>query len=203
MADSLQALTQQFDLANGKLPPVHQWNPSLSGDMDLVIKSNGEWVHEGGLIKRKSLVRLFSSILKKEGDEYFLVTPVEKWRIQVEDRALHVLSLAEGESGLCAILSDGHSLALEGDSKLQLSTIAGSTTTKPSGLFSEMSVTSEEFEGNAGEPFDDAIAEIYVRDDLWARFTRNAWYELVNNMEEGSSGLAVRSGQALIDIEAL
>lgn len=202
MTDSLQALTQQFDLTNGKLPPVHQWNPSLSGDMDLVIKSNGDWVHEGGLIKRKSLVRLFSSILKKEGNEYFLVTPFEKWRIQVEDRALHVLSLAEGESGLCAILSDGHSLALNGDSKLQLSAIAGSATTKPSGLFHEMSVASDGLDGNTDKPSDDAIAEVYVRDGLWARFTRNAWYELVNNMEEGGSGLAVRSGQALVDIEA-
>ena len=202
MTDSLQALTQQFDLAKGKLPPVHQWNPSLSGDMDLVIKSNGEWVHEGGLIKRKSLVRLFSSILKKEGDEYFLATPVEKWRIQVEDRALHVLSLAEGESGLCAILSDGHSLALDGDSKLQLSAIADSATVKALESSNETDVESEDLTGNVEECSGDAIAEVYVRDGLWARFTRNAWYELVNNIEERGVGLAVRSGQELIDIEA-
>tara|TARA_Y100000296_G_C5119062_1_gene229376 strand:- start:137 stop:748 length:612 start_codon:yes stop_codon:yes gene_type:complete len=203
MGDSLQALAQQFDLANGKLPPVHQWNPSLSGDMDLVIKSNGEWVHEGGLIKRKSLVRLFSSILKKEGDDYFLVTPVEKWRIQVEDRALHVLSLAEGESGICAILSDGHSLALDGGSRLRLSLMADSIAAKTLEPLDSKGVVPEDLSENAEDSSDDAIAEVYVRDGLWARFTRNAWYELVNNMEEGVSGLAVRSGQALIDIEAL
>lgn len=203
MGDSLQALAQQFDLANGKLPPVHQWNPSLSGDMDLVIKSNGEWVHEGGLIKRKSLVRLFSSILKKEGDDYFLVTPVEKWRIQVEDRALHVLSLAEGESGICAILSDGHSLALDGGSRLRLSLMADSIAAKTLEPLDSKGVVPEDLSENAEDSSDNAIAEVYVRDGLWARFTRNAWYELVNNMEEGVSGLAVRSGQALIDIEAL
>lgn len=65
--------------------PVGQWNPPLSGDMDLCIKANGEWYHEGRLITRQPLVKLFSSILKKEGPDYFLVSPVEKWRITVED----------------------------------------------------------------------------------------------------------------------
>lgn len=65
--------------------PVERWNPPLSGDMDLCIKANGEWYHEGRLITRQPLVKLFSSILKKEGSDYFLVSPVEKWRITVED----------------------------------------------------------------------------------------------------------------------
>lgn len=73
--------------------PVEQWNPPLSGDMDLCIKANGEWYHEGRLMTRKSLVKLFSSVLKKENDDYFLVSPVEKWKIQVEDAPLLVTSL--------------------------------------------------------------------------------------------------------------
>ncbi len=70
----------------GRVPPgFDQWNPPLSGDMDLVIKSNGVWLHEGDPIRREPLVRLFSTILRRENDgSYYLVTPVEKWRIKVE-----------------------------------------------------------------------------------------------------------------------
>ncbi|SEK62461.1 hypothetical protein SAMN05444413_102381 [Roseivivax marinus] len=67
------------------LPPVDKWTPDLSGTMDIRIARDGTWYHEGGPIRRAGLVKLFSSILKREGDAYFLVTPVEKWRIQVED----------------------------------------------------------------------------------------------------------------------
>lgn len=75
----------QASQADGrKLPPVEQWSPPLSGDIDIRIARNGVWFHEGGEIKRQPLVKLFSSILKREGDDYFLVTPVEKWRIQVD-----------------------------------------------------------------------------------------------------------------------
>lgn len=66
-------------------PPIEKWNPELSGDMDLVIKSNGEWIHDGSVIKRPALVRIFSKIIKRENDDFYLVTPQEKWRIQVED----------------------------------------------------------------------------------------------------------------------
>lgn len=65
-------------------PPVHLWNPEKSGDMDMRIDREGRWIHEGGEIKRQTLVRLFSSIIKREGDSYFLVTPVEKWQIMVD-----------------------------------------------------------------------------------------------------------------------
>ncbi|WP_306131512.1 DUF1285 domain-containing protein [Roseivivax marinus] len=67
------------------LPPVDKWTPDLSGTMDIRIARDGTWYHEGGPIRRAGLVKLFSSILKREGDAYFLVTPVEKWRIEVED----------------------------------------------------------------------------------------------------------------------
>lgn len=74
------------DAGQGKpLPPVHLWNPPLSGDIDIRIARDGTWYHEGGEIRREGLVRVFASILKREGDDYFLVTPVEKWRIVVED----------------------------------------------------------------------------------------------------------------------
>ncbi len=67
------------------LPPVHLWNPDHCGDIDMVIKRDGTWFHEGTPIGRARLVRLFSTVLKKEDDDFYLVTPVEKMRITVED----------------------------------------------------------------------------------------------------------------------
>lgn len=66
------------------LPPVEQWDPPLSGDIDIRIARDGTWYHEGAPFERLALVRLFASLLKYEGGDYFLVTPAEKWRIQVE-----------------------------------------------------------------------------------------------------------------------
>lgn len=67
------------------LPPVHLWNPPFCGDLDMRIAADGTWYYLGTPIGRKPLVKLFSSILKREGDKYFLVTPVEKVGIVVDD----------------------------------------------------------------------------------------------------------------------
>ncbi len=72
-----------------EIPPLDKWHPEDSADMDLVIKANGEWWHEGTKVTRESLVSLFATVLWKEETkgvtEYFLKTPVQKLRIQVED----------------------------------------------------------------------------------------------------------------------
>ena len=67
------------------LPPVHLWNPPDCGDIDIRIARDGLWFHEGTPIGRAPLVRLFSTILRRDPDGYWLVTPVEKMRIKVED----------------------------------------------------------------------------------------------------------------------
>jgi hypothetical protein len=66
-------------------PPVHLWNPPFCGDLDMEIRRDGTWFYLGTPIGRPGLVKLFSSILKKEGEKYFLVTPVEKVGIRVDD----------------------------------------------------------------------------------------------------------------------
>ncbi len=66
-------------------PPVHLWNPPFCGDLDMQIRRDGTWFYEGTPIKRPELVRLFASILKLEDGQYFLVTPVEKVGLTVED----------------------------------------------------------------------------------------------------------------------
>jgi uncharacterized protein len=67
------------------LPPVHLWNPPFCGDLDIRIAGDGTWFYMGTPIGRPALVRLFSTILKREGDKHFLVTPVEKVGIRVDD----------------------------------------------------------------------------------------------------------------------
>src|SRR3569623_29055 len=65
------------------LPPVHLWNPPCCGDLDIRFASDGTWFYMGSPIGRPALVRLFSTVLKREGGKYFLVTPVEKVGIRV------------------------------------------------------------------------------------------------------------------------
>lgn len=85
---SLDAIEQAMREQPRK-PPLEKWHPPLSGDIDIHIDSRGDWHHEGTPIKRQPLVNLFASILRRESDgHYYLVTPVEKWRIRVDDTPL-------------------------------------------------------------------------------------------------------------------
>jgi hypothetical protein len=83
---NLEGVAQAARQAPGRgLPPVHLWNPSRAGEIDIVIQKDGTWRHEGAPIAREALVRLFSTILRKDPDGIYLVTPVEKMKITVED----------------------------------------------------------------------------------------------------------------------
>lgn len=84
--------------AKGGLPPVEKWDPPFCGDLDMRIARDGTWFYLGTPIGRPALVRLFSSILKREGDRYFLVTPVEKVGIRVDDAPFLAVDVeAEGQ----------------------------------------------------------------------------------------------------------
>lgn len=83
-AEGLAASVQAATKGRG-LPPVDKWDPPFCGDLDMRIARDGTWFYLGTPIGRPELVKLFSSIIKKEGDDYFLVTPVEKVGITVED----------------------------------------------------------------------------------------------------------------------
>src|SRR5277367_4784037 len=86
LSGGLEKVTQAAKQAPGRgLPPVHLWNPAHCGEIDIVIKRNGLWFHEGSPIGREALVRLFSTVLRKDEDGIYLVTPVEKMKITVED----------------------------------------------------------------------------------------------------------------------
>jgi hypothetical protein len=87
------------------LPPVHLWNPPFCGDLDMRIARDGTWFYEGTPIGRPGLVKLFSSILKREDGKYFLVTPVEKVGIIVDDAPFVAIDFEPSGAGDAQVLS--------------------------------------------------------------------------------------------------
>ncbi|MFC4653798.1 DUF1285 domain-containing protein [Rheinheimera marina] len=99
---NLNALQQQLQQPN--LAPLELWDPPFCGDLPLVIKADGRWCYQGSPIERLALVQLFASVLVCRAGEYFLLTPVEKVRIQVEDAAFLITELQQRETGQGVVL---------------------------------------------------------------------------------------------------
>lgn len=157
---NLSNLEQQIGLTgSNQLPPVERWHPELSGDMDMVIRKDGSWWHEGTKIEREKLTRLFASILRKENDDFFILTPVEKWRIQVEDCPFVITMIEQKTDHIEAITNTGDLLVIGSEHPLQLSELDG-----------------------------ELIPEIEVRHGLKARFSRNAFYDLAELASEKLKG---------------
>lgn len=89
----------------GGMPPVHRWNPPDCGDLDIRIARDGTWFYLGTPIGRPGLVRLFSTILRKDGDRYVLVTPVEKVGIVVEDAPFVAIDFEAAGDGEAQVLT--------------------------------------------------------------------------------------------------
>ena len=87
------------------LPPVHLWNPPFCGDLDIRVAKDGTWSYLGSPINRFELVKLFSSILKKEDGKYYLVTPVEKVGITVEDAPFIAVDFEQTGEGRTQVLT--------------------------------------------------------------------------------------------------
>ena len=105
-----------------KLPPVHLWDPPKSGDMDLVVDREGRWIHEGGEIRRERLGKLFSTILKREGGHYFLVTPVEKWQIKVDFAPFYIIAASrekrDSQQAISLTTSTGETIVISAENPL-------------------------------------------------------------------------------------
>ena len=149
---------------NKKLPPVETWTPKSLGVIDIKISRNGTWIHEGGEIKRKELVHLFSTILVKEEDSYFLVTPVQKLRIDVEDAPFVAVSFQV--------------LGEPPDTDIIFQTNVGDLIV----LDKEHALWVAE-----GKPY------IHVRSGLNALLTRNAFYHLIDCGVEKNEQLMIYS----------
>ena len=112
-------------IAERRLPPVDQWNPTHCGDSDMRIARDGTWYHQGSPITRPAMVRLFSTILRREADgSHVLVTPVEKLTIEVESTAFRAVEMnqqGDGESRRIALrLDSGDALVVGPDHPLTI-----------------------------------------------------------------------------------
>src|SRR3954463_5290031 len=120
---SLSDLQRMID--QRRLPPVEKWNPERCGHSAMRIARDGTWYHEGSPISRPAMVRLFSTVLRREADgSHVLVTPVEKLEIEVEAtafRAIEMQSEGEGKARRLAFrLDTGDAVILDADHPLRL-----------------------------------------------------------------------------------
>ena len=167
MVDFVQAMIDQLSPLGR--PPIEDWNPALSGEMDIRIAEDGSWFHEGTLIERKQLVRLFASVLRHEPEYGFvLVTPVEKWKICVDDAPFIAVALDQRQEA--------------GNTVLALATNVGERV--------EVDAEHPIYMASSGRPGDTGGGALkpYVRlrDGVSAKLSRPVYYEL--------AGLAVTHG---------
>jgi len=138
-------------------PPVDQWNPPFCGDLDMRIAVDGTWFYLGTPIGRPALTRLFASILKREGDKYFLVTPVEKVGIRVDDAPFLAVEMERDGDGLVFRTNVDDVMRCDAEHALRF----------------------EPEEGTGGiRPY------LHVRRNLWARVTRALYLDLVEIGEQ-------------------
>ena len=147
--------------AKSGLPPVELWNPPFCGDLDMRIAADGTWHYLKTPIGRAALVKLFASVLKREGDKYFLVTPVEKCGILVEDSPFLAVELRveRGTNGQILHFRTNVDdwVTCDGEHALRFEPEAGTEGLKP---------------------------YLHVRRDLWARVKPALFFDLVELGEE-------------------
>jgi len=158
----LESITGALTRSAGKgPPPVERWNPPFCGDLDMRIAADGTWYYLKTPIGRPALVKLFASVLKREGDKYFLVTPVEKCGIEVEDAPFIAVELAIEEQPAGRVLNFRTNVddwvACGPEHALRFEPQAGTGGLKP---------------------------YLHVRRDLWAKVTRVLFFDLVELGEE-------------------
>ena len=205
--NGMDALSQYFKSApsirEGRaIPPLENWHPEQVTDMDLTIKANGEWWHEGGHMTRQSLVSLFATILWKEENngavEYFLKTPVQKLRIHVEDAPLLINDVGiveeQGESWLEFTTTTGDVVRLDDEHPISLRAY----TMKDSDDNSHSDKSKNKEDNKSTESSTQIRPYMMVRNGLEALIGRNAFYHLTEIGElterEGETILTVQSG---------
>ncbi|MBL4811410.1 MAG: DUF1285 domain-containing protein [Rhodobacteraceae bacterium] len=153
------------------LPPVHLWNPPYCGALDMRIARDGTWFYLGTPIGRPELVRLFSTILRKDGDDYFLVTPVEKVGITVDDAPFVAVDFEPVEQGLEFVTNVGDKALAGPDHPIRVV-----------------------LDPETGEP----APYILIRSNLEALIDRKSFYRLVEigetEMLDGKPWFGIRSG---------
>lgn len=153
-ADNILNSLADFSSEDDSLPPVEQWNPDFCGEIDIVIKANGDWMHDGKPISRKRLSILFSRVLIKQQDQFFLITPVEKLAIQVEWQPFVIVDfeIYQQDDLIYFLMLDNCNNKIQLNSNEQLA-------------FSQ-------FQGQS-------LPIIRVRRNLYASFSRSCYYRLI------------------------
>ena len=157
----LEQIQRDIEAAAAQSAARSAWNPAHVSEIDIRIAADGSWHHDARPFRRDALVRLFAGVLRREGDDYFLVTPAEKLRIVVED-APFVATLVEriddaGEPAIVFTTNLGERVVLDGAHPLRV-----------------------EIDPDSGEP----RPYVHLRDGLEALIGRSAFYDLVNFAEE-------------------
>ena len=169
------------------IPPLDQWHPKHCGKMDLRIKANGEWWHEGQLIKRQALLDLFSKVLWKEDGKFFLKTPVEQIEIEVEDEPLLINQVDQVNIG--------------GKLYLQLT-----TTNQDVVIVDEQHpIFMREYSGQDGQA--ELRPYVHVRFGMNALIQRRSFYHLINygHLTENAQGgtvLSLKSGDLILHLSS-
>lgn len=158
--NKLQASLQQGGKASA-LPPVEQWNPPFCGDLPLFIAQDGRWFYQNSPIGRHALVKLFASVLKKEDEQYFLVTPVEKVGINVEDVPFVITEWELSAEALTLTTQTGDTFICNNTHPLELRVPPVRT-----------------------QDDDTQVPYVNVRRNLWARFHQNVYYALLEQCEQ-------------------
>ncbi|AVU09251.1 MULTISPECIES: DUF1285 domain-containing protein [unclassified Halomonas] len=160
----------QHQQGSASIPPVDEWQPALSGDIDILIQADGVWLHQGQPFGRPAIPRLLASLLRHDDDGYCLVTPVERWRLSVEDRPFIAVEADFHSDAWWFTTQFDDVVRLDEQHPMALTAIAG------------------------GE----RMPEVAVRFGLGARLHRNVYYRLVeqaipHDIEGGGSQLRLYS----------
>ena len=147
------------EIEKQKLPPVQMWNPVSVGEIDIRISADGVWFHDGREIQRQSIARVFSTILRKDGDRFYLVTPGEKLLVRVDDAPFVAVDFETHGSGK--------------EQEIVFKTNMGDVVRADQ--YHPISLT---FNGEEPRPY------VRVRDELDALIVRSVFYRLVDLIED-------------------
>lgn len=170
----LDQILADIKAADSSSAARREWQPDCHGEIDIRIAADGSWFHEGRRFQRASMVRLFAGILRREQDQYFLVTPAEKLRIEVED-APFVATLVEcieddGQQAIVFSTNIGERIVVDAAHPIRI-----------------------EIDSDTNEP----RPYVHFRDGLEALISRSAFYDLLNLAQaterDGASYLSIAS----------
>ncbi len=170
-------MTELEKVATKGLPPVALWDPDVEKTIDLEVMADGTWHYMGTPILRRRLIRLFASVLRREGEDYFLVTPVEKCRIQVRDVPFQVVLMdveGQGPAQNLVVTTDmGETVNIDAQHPLRM-------------IHTD----------------DESIPYVMIRDGMEGRMNRNVYYQLADLVTHSGGEMGIWSGDQFFSLEA-